>query len=405
MIFSDANIIYEAINKAIKGSRKSKHDTQLFQVNKLLYTAMLQKDLQRGTYTPKQGKKFLLSERGKKRFISNNCMVDKVVNHIICDNVLTPAMEKNLICDNSASRKNKGVVFHRKRFESALRNFYKKFHTNDGYILLGDFSGYYANIRHDKALNIIKKNISRSDVDVADKKNCYEIIKKIFANFRLDVSRFSDSEVLAMYKQEIDGMMNYGIDEKLLTGKKFLDKGVDIGSQISQCIGVMFMHDLDFYIKAVKGIKYYGRYSDDFYVIAKDKDTLTELLTEIKAYTQARGVSINEKKTRICKLSEFFRHLQHGYKLTETGKLIIKINPKAITRERRRLKAYRKLLEKNKITYSDVKNYFKSWLCGNYKIMARWQINNMLKCYEQIFGRVLIWKKKHSRLRYLMGHK
>ena len=54
--------------------------------------------------------------------------------------------------------------------------------------------------------------------------------------------------------------LNYGVDEDMLTGEKYLCKGVDIGNQISQNIGVVFPFRLDNYAKIVAGIHGYGRY-------------------------------------------------------------------------------------------------------------------------------------------------
>ena len=150
-IFVDANLIYDAGTKAMKGS-KFKYSTQLFEMNHLLYTAMLRQSLMDGTYTPEQGKKFLIRERGKARYITSNSMADKTINHLISDEVLMPALSKYLIYNNDASHKGKGVSFHRKRFEAHLHQYFMTHRTNEGYILLGDFSGYYANIPHGKAL-------------------------------------------------------------------------------------------------------------------------------------------------------------------------------------------------------------------------------------------------------------
>ena len=77
---------------------------------------------------------------------------------------------------------------------------------------------------------------------------------------------------------------------------------------------------------------------------------------------------VNDKKTRIVKLSQQFKVLQINYSLTETGRIIKKINPKSITRERRKLKAYKRLLDNNRITYIEIEN-IKSLLC--YLVIAK----------------------------------
>ena len=406
MLFTDANVIYEAMRKAIKSGDRDRYVTQLYQVNHLLYTAMLQKSLSEGTYKPELGHKFVLSERGKTRYVTNNTMADKVVNHMICDEILTPALKRFLIHDNGASQKGKGVSFHRARFEKHLRDFFRQYDTNDGYILLGDFLGYYANIRHDKCGQVLAHFLKRSDFALEDLRLAWRILTEIFSTFRVDVSRFSDDEIRAMYSGKVDAMINYKTNPSLLTGAKYLCKGVDIGNQTSQNIGVVFPYRLDNYAKIVAGIHGYGRYTDDFYAIAPDTKTLKDLLANFKAIAHEHGIIINERKTRIVKLSSFYRHLQNGYSLTETGRIICKINPKSVTRERRKLKAYKRLLSAERITYDEIENIFRSWICGNWKRMSHRQIYNMYQLYIELFGRKLRWQKKnhYSRLRWLMEH-
>ena len=160
-----------------------------------------------------------------------------------------------------------------------------------------------------------------------------------------------------MMAGKIDPMLNYSVDPALLTGEKMLRKGVDIGSQPSQNIGIVYPYRLDNYAKIVKVVKGYGRYTDDSYSIARTRE---ELLDGLEKEAKEYGLIINRKKTRIVKLSSEFRHLQVCYSLTETGRIIRKINPKNITRERRKLKAYKRLLDSGRIDYATVENAFKS---------------------------------------------
>ena len=222
--------------------------------------------------------------------------------------------------------------------------------------------------------------------------------------FRVDVSRFTDEEIQSMRKGKVDSMLNLNTDPATLTGLKFLDKGVDIGNQTSQNIGLIYPYRFDNYAKIVAGIEGYGRYTDDFYAISDSREELLALLDGLRVIAREFGIIINERKTRIVKLSGFYRHLQNGYSLTETGRVIRKISPKSITRERRKLKAYKRLLDAQKITYDEIENIFKSWLGGNYKRMSHRQIYNMTDLYIRLFRRRPRWQKGHSRLRWLMEH-
>lgn len=110
---------------------------------------------------------------------------------------------------------------------------------------------------------------------------------------------------------------------------------------------------------------------------------------------------IEHERTRICKLSSKWRHLQIQYSLTGTGRIIHKINPKAVTRERRKLKAYKRLLDKGVMKQEEIDECFRSWLGGNYKNMSKMQIYGIIRLYYKLFERRLTWKRKHGRLRWL----
>ena len=361
---TNANNIYDAGTKAIKSST-FKHSTILFETNHLLETAKIQKAITDGSYKPDPATKFEIRERGKARLISSNTMRDKAINHLLCDEVLTPSVEPLLILDNSASQKGKGVAFHRKRLVRHLRQFYSK-HGNNGYILLIDFSGYYANILHGKCLEGMAEAL---------KKNC-------------KLSQRDRGKAIDMLTAIVD---SFGSD----------GKGVDIGNQCSQDIGIFYPHRIDNLVKSVCGVKYYGRYTDDTYIISDNKEALKEILERIRKEAKDYGIIINNKKTRICRLSDRWRHLQIQYSLTDTGRIIHKIRPRAIARERHRLKAYKRLLDKGIMQQEDIDESLRSWLGGNYKNMSTAQIRSIIQLHHKLFERRFTWKRKHGRLRWL----
>ncbi len=365
----DANIIYEAGTKAIKSS-SFKRSTILFEINHLLETAKAAEEIRSGNFEPDKTVDFTISERGKTRRISSNTPRDKAINHALCDEILTPSVEMLVIYDNSASQKGKGVDFHRRRLVWHLRQYYSKHGSNEGYILLSDFTGYYANILHDKCLEDIRIAMEKNrDLSEEERDTAYEMLERI-------IEGFSTSP---------DGQR----------------KGVNIGNQCSQDIGVFYPHRVDNLVKIRHGVEGCARYTDDFYAISESREELKRILAYIRKEADAYGITINERKTRICKLSDKWRHLQIQYSLTETGRIIQKISPKAVTRERRKLRAYKRQLDKGIMPQEDIDESFRSWLGGNYKRMSRLQIESILKLYYKLFERRLTWKKKHGRLRWL----
>lgn len=175
------------------------------------------------------------------------------------------------------------------------------------------------------------------------------------------------------------------INRDLLVGKKMMNKSVGIGSQISQICGVYFPTRIDNYCKIVKGMKYYGRYMDDVYVIHKDKEVLKELLVQVDALSKSLGLFINPKKTQIVKLSHGFTFLKIKYNLTESGRVIKRLVPKTITRERRKLKKYKKFLEMGKMSYTDILNAYKSWRGNALRFHSHRSVENMDRLFHQLF--------------------
>ena len=384
---------------------KFKYGTQLFEMNHLLETAKLQRDLLAGTYEPGPGNKFPISERGHRRYITSAKMRDKALNHTLCDEVIMPAISKYVIYDNSSSQKGRGVSHHRKRTEVHLHQYFMEYGTNEGWGLLIDFSGYYPNMMHDIDKAILNDVTRRSGYFTEEELTLAEqLVDKIFRSMELDVSRFSDEEIERMYHSKVDPEINVGVPKRLLTGEKMLKKGVDIGNQLSQGSGIIHAYPVDNYCKIVAGCHYYARYTDDIRIFHPSKDFLLGVLEAVRIILTRLGLIINEKKTRLFKLSKHFKHLQVDYQLANTGKVYRRISSKSMTRERRKLKKYKKKLEEGTMPYEDIENAFKSWLGGHWKLMTRRQIGNMADLYFQLYGRRPTWKKKHGRLRWLMEH-
>lgn len=366
----DIEVLYKAFNKAKKGS-DWKPQVQKFEINLLEELTELKSQLEKRTYEFSPTNEFILKERGRTRVISGDHIRDRVVKRALCDEILIPSIQKYLIYDNGASLKGKGVSFTRRRLETHLKRYYIQNGSNEGYILLGDYSKYFDNIQHELLLKLFKEKINDDFINW--------IIGKVLKQARIDVSFMSDKEFENSLNVVFNSLEFQKIDKALLTGKKYLGKHLNIGDQVAQVAGIFYPYKLDNYIKIVEGVKYYARYMDDFYVIHKDKEYLGKLVKKIEKEALKNGIFLNPKKTIICKLSEKWRYLQIQHSLTETGKIIKKIHPKRLTAMRKKLK---KIVYK--LNEKDFENYYKSWFKNHYKIMSKKQRENMNTLYEQL---------------------
>lgn len=304
----DLNNLYSAFEKC-KKNVGWKYSVQKYEANVLSNINQLKNQLQNGTYKQKSFSEFTICERGKTRKIKALHISDRVLQRALCDEVLIPELKKYLIYDNGASIKGKGIDFTRNRLKVHLQKYYRK-HGNKGYVLKIDFSKYFDSINHDVLMKQLEEKISD--------------------------------------KKVIDLM-------KYLVGT-FGEKGLGIGSQISQVVGIYYLNVLDQFCKTVKGCKYYARYMDDVYIISESKAFLKNLFIEIKSLIMKLGLKINEKKTQIVKLENGFTFLNMKYKISKSGKIKVIPSKKTFIRERRKLKKLCLILNKNEF----LQNY-KSW--------------------------------------------
>lgn len=369
---SDPNNLLDAFRKASNGSIW-KSSVQKYEINLLKNIRQTQLDLQSNNYRQGEFLEFELNERGHNRHIKALGIADRVVQRALCNEVLMPQLGKYLIYDNGASQKDKGVEFCRRRMETHLHKYYRKY-GSDGYFLHIDFRKFFDNIRHDKLLAAFS--------DKLDDDSVMPVLENMVQSFKIDIS-YSDRDLT----DQVFNSMEYAkIPADLKTGKRYMAKSMGIGSQVSQAAGVFFPTKIDTYCKVVRGCKFYGRYMDDIYIIHHDKEFLRSVLDGVREQSAEIGLFINEKKTQIFKLRHGFAFLKIKYNLTETGKIIKRPARDNITRQRRKMKKFRKLVDEGAMSIEDARNEVKSWMGANENLNAYRTCQNIRQLYKDLFG-------------------
>ena len=377
-IMTDPNAIYDSILKSTANSNW-KPSSQRTRNNILSLVFDIADSLDNQTYKTKPESQFLLSERGRIRRVDGFNIVDRSVRHVLCDDILAPIISKKIIYDNGASVKGRGISHARKRFEVHLRKYFMRHGSNDGWILFGDFSKFYDNILHEVA--------KRQLLDLVDNDEYLSwIFDIIFDGFEVDVSDLTNEEYYDIYEGVFDKIL-YEKEHNSTSKKKMMPKSISIGDQLSQQIGIYYPHEIDNYVKIVRGQKYYGRYMDDWYIISDSRKELLDLLHNIVEIGKPLGLHINCKKTYITKLSATYKYLQVKYSMTDTGKIIKRINPKRVTTMRKRLKKLKDKVDSGIVEYMNVENMFRSWMGGFYKLMSKDQRDGLLDLYSKLFNK------------------
>lgn len=348
--FADPDALYKAYLKASKPI-KYKSSTQRYGLNLLSNIVIANENLNNGTYSIKDPYEFVLTERGRLRYVKALYMFDQVVQRSFNDNVLNPAIYNKLIYDNGACVKGKGVAHTRLRFKLHLQQAYYQFGYS-GFIMIIDYSKYFDNILHQKALNQFKPLLTPYE---------YSFLKLTFDTFKLDVSYMDDEE----YLEARDGLINLmdyaALSKDYFTGKRFLDKSVGIGNQTSQGTGIFYPHTIDNYITIVRGYGLYGRHMDDSYIFAQTEEELLQLLSEIDDQCKSLGIHINKRKTRIQPIGTTINYLKLNYKILESGKVLELVPNLVFRREKHKLEKFYGICKEGKMTAIDVLKCFLSW--------------------------------------------
>lgn len=264
---------------------------------------------------------------------------DRVYQRSINDNELYPVMTNSFILDNTSCQKGKGTNFARKRIKKFMWNFYTH-NKRNGYVLQIDIHGYYPSLRHDLVNQMYREKLQPEIADM----------------------------VIGVLDHQYKG-----------------DVGYNPGSQMVQITGISFMDQLDHIIKEKLHIKYYVRYMDDFWILHEDKDYLKKCMDTIIKWLSDHGLSPNEKKTHIKPLTKGFMFLGFKYHMTETGKIIMTLDPQNVKHERKKLYRMVQKAKRGEITRQKVDQCYASWkahasLGNSYKLIKR-----MDKFYEDLW--------------------
>lgn len=336
----DPNVLMDAAKKCMQGVMW-KYSTQAYYLDRIERIRITKERLERRDRMSDGFVKFTVNERGKQREIRSIHINERVVHRALNDVVLVPTLRPTLIYDNAASLKDRGTHFALKRLKVHLWRYYREHGSNKGFILTSDLHHYFDSVDHD----VVFKQYS-----------------EVFGY---------DPDIVNLIMDFVDA---------------FGEKSLGLGSQVSQMTAVYYPNKIDHYIKEQRKIKGYERYNDDFCLIHESRDYLAECLEEIRRMYAEIGIELNEKKTKITRLSDEFKFLKAKVRMIDTGRVIMRPDHGTITRERRKLKALRRKLDEGAIVFADVQQAYNSWK-GHIKHFDSYRtMRNMDKLFNELFS-------------------
>lgn len=320
--------LYESMQKCKKGVLW-KDSVAHFVLNAVEEVNKLETQLRHGTYKTRATQVFIV-DGARKREAMGVAFRDRVYQRSLNDNAIYPALVKSFIYDNGACQKDKGTDFTRRRLICFLQKFYRK-HGISGYVLQCDIKGYYPNMQHSVAEATFERHLP--------------------------------PDVFQAAKQVLHDQYGGGV-------------GYYPGSQMIQLAGIAVLNDLDHFIKERLHIKYYLRYMDDFLLIHEDPAYLEYCREEIRKKLDDIQFTLHPKKTRIYPLKDGIKFLGFYHFLSDTGKIYLRVDPKNVKVERKKLRRLVNLAKKGYISPAKANECYRSWRDharkGNsYKLLQR----------------------------------
>lgn len=309
--------------------------------NGLSSVLKLKNSLDNDTYTIDDYYHFTIYEPKKREIVSTK-FKDRIFQRSLCDNYLYHEISKGFIYDNGACQIGRGTDFSRNRLKTHLHKYYRE-HGPEGYVLKIDFKNYFGSTPHAVAKDALRKAVK-------------------------------DEWALGHSCNIVD---SYNMDGNAV--------GLGLGSQITQLVQLLVLSRMDHYIKEYLRIEHYIRYMDDMVFIDGNKQYLSICLEDIRKRAFELGLSLNEKKTQIFRLSQGIDFLGFKFNLTNTGKVVAIISRNNVIKRKKKLMKYKELVLSGKMTKEKADACFESWKAHAKKGNSYKLIEHMDKFYDDLW--------------------
>lgn len=308
---TDFGNLYKAYKKSKSGSghaiSKAKFQTcaidGLYQIKRLLETKK---------FDVSDYHKFTIYEP-KERTIEAGSFKDKIVQHSLCDNVLLPLLQNEFIQTNYAGQIGKGTLYGLDCLKAHMHLAYCKYGYNC-WIIKADISKFFYNINHDILKDIVRYFIKDDDV--------------------------------------------YWLCEKFIDSTEGV--GLPLGNQVSQVFALLYLSGLDHFITGELGVKYYGRYMDDFYLIVESKEYAKWCLNAITEFVHTLRLELNGK-TQIIPFKNGIKFCGFHTYVTKDGKVIRKLKNENKRAAKKKFKKMVGLVKSDKLSKDKFYESYNAW--------------------------------------------
>lgn len=273
--------LLEAYFRCRKNKRRT-HNALAFELDYEANLVTLWNEINDGTYQPGKSIAFIVNKPVKREIFAADFR-DRIVHHLIISK-LNPHFEALFIFDSYACRTGKGTLFGIKRLERFIRRASANY-SRDAYVLKLDIRGFFMHINveilYEKLVEFIQSRYAG-----ADKELLMTLTKIVLFN------NPSQNCVIKGARSGWDGLPQ---DKSLFYSP--INCGLPIGNLSSQVFANFYLNTFDHFIKVDCGIKFYGRYVDDFVLVHQDGQYLRSLIPVIRSHLlRELGLTLHPNK-------------------------------------------------------------------------------------------------------------
>ena len=312
-----------------------------YQTHRIEVVEILKRKLETKTYEPKPLRTFIVYEP-KKREVQAPSIADKIVQNLLVDEGLYEELTKPFITDTYSSVKGRGTLFGLNRLKKFMAEAYRQY-GSDCWVLKCDIRKFFASINQDDILLKAKRYVSDPDVFV----------------------------LLEKYIRAIPS-------------------GLALGLRTSQPLANLELSWMDHKIKEYYKCKWYGRYSDDFFIIHHDKEELRSIKNYLTDDLNSVGLEFNDK-TQIFPLAHGIDCLGFRTYLTDDGKVIRQVRDRSRQKMNRKLGHYIVAYREGTITKRKIDASYGSWRNGHAK---HGNCGGLIEKYDKKYERIFLPENK-----------
>ena len=258
--------LFEAYAKC-RSNKRNTANALAFEVDYEAKLLALCNEINNGSYQPDKSIAFIVTQPVKREIFAADFR-DRVVHHLVVGK-LNSIFERSFIHDNYACRAGKGAHFGIQRAERFIRRCSHNY-TQDCYVLKLDIKGFFMHINKRILIEKLKILIEHR-YTFPDKTLLLELCEKI-VNYEP-----TENCIVKSKRSQWDDLPK---DKSLFHTQP--DCGLPIGNLTSQVFANVYMNSFDHFIKHECGMRYYGRYVDDFILVHQDKEYLKALIPRIQ---------------------------------------------------------------------------------------------------------------------------